>query len=161
VGGEVGRGTEGGGEGDVLGAGANAAFLSPSADQWFESDALADVERGDALRGLHLVADNGQQVDAQPSTSKRDLTDALGGGGVQEDPVRSCDLGDVVDRLQGAGLVVGVHDGDEHRVRRQGGTNVGWVEATEVVDGQVGDIDVVPPDQMLAGGQEQGARSPA
>jgi hypothetical protein len=47
-----------------------------------------------------------------------------------------------------------MHDGDEHSVGRQSGTNVGWVEATEVVDGQVRDLDVMPPDQLLAGSQD-------
>jgi hypothetical protein len=52
---------------------------------------------------------------------------------------------------------VSTTNGQAHRVNRQGGTNVGWVEATEVVDGQVGDLDVVPPDQILARGQNSTA----
>jgi hypothetical protein len=52
---EVGGRPEGSGESDVLGAGAQAALLPSAADEWFERDVLADIERGYALRGVHLV----------------------------------------------------------------------------------------------------------
>ena len=44
---------------------------------------------------------------------------------MQQDAAPTGDLGDLGDRLQGAGLVVGVHHGDEHRVGGGGGQDGG------------------------------------
>jgi hypothetical protein len=44
---------------------------------------------------------------------------------VQQDAAPTGDLGDLGDRLQGPGLVVGVHHGDEHRVGGEGGQDGG------------------------------------
>jgi hypothetical protein len=65
----------------------------------------------------------------------------------------------VGDRLQGAGLVVGVHHGHQHRLGGDRGPDVTGVEAAEAVDRQVGDVNVVPPLQTSTCGQDRGMLS--
>lgn len=52
AGGEVGGGAEGYGQGDVLGAGAQAAFLAAAVDDRLQGDAVADVQGGVNYLGL-------------------------------------------------------------------------------------------------------------
>ena len=56
------------------------------------------------------MADHGKQVDARLAHVDRDLADGLGGVGVEERSVLAGDVGQLVDGLQHAGLVIGGHD---------------------------------------------------
>src|SRR5262249_49312664 len=63
--GEVGGGAQADRQGDVLGAGPQAAFLPATRDEGFEEHPGSDVEGAHALGRVHLVADRGEQVDAE------------------------------------------------------------------------------------------------
>jgi hypothetical protein len=63
--GELGDRAQGDGECDVLGTRAQSVFLPPAVDQGLEGDSVAYVQGGDALRRIHLMADDCQQVNAQ------------------------------------------------------------------------------------------------
>ena len=59
---EVGGAAEGYDAGDVFCAGAALAFLRASVEQWRDVHAAADEENAGALRRIHLVAGDRQQV---------------------------------------------------------------------------------------------------
>ena len=93
-----------------------AMLLAAATNKWLEADARTDVERANALGCIHLVPDDGEQVNVKLDDIDGELADSLGGIGVQEDAVLMGDGGEFGDRLQHAGLIIGVHD--RHQVRR-------------------------------------------
>ena len=64
------------------------------------------------------MAGNRQKIDAELIYVGRNLADGLGGIGVKQDAVLMGDSGAILDRLDRADLVVGMHDADEDRARR-------------------------------------------
>ena len=134
--------SEGGDEQHALGAGASAGLLSASAEEVGQCDALAHVERRNALRRAELMPDHGEEVDAELAHVERELTHRLRGVRVHQQPRRGAarrarrrrDLGHGHHR---AHLVVGGHDGDEDRLRRDGGGDRLGRDAALVVDGHI------------------------
>ena len=112
--GEFGGAAEGYDAGDVLGAGAALALLRASVEQRRDVDAAADEEDAGALRGVHLVAGDAEQVDVLERAGEVDgeLAGGLDRVGVEEDRgvVGLGDAGQFADGLDGSGLVVGEHD---------------------------------------------------
>ena len=106
VGGEPGRRTEGGDEGDALGPRTPTALLSAAVDDRFEVDPGAHVEGRDALRCVHLVPDDGEQVDVEAIHVERDLPGGLRRIAVDQRAVRVGDGRQLADGLERAGLVV-------------------------------------------------------
>ncbi len=80
IGGELGHSAEGHGQGDVLGAGTQAAFLAASVDDRLQLHAVAHVQCGGAPGGVHLVPDDGEQVHAQFLDAEADFPHRLGSG---------------------------------------------------------------------------------
>ncbi len=70
-------------------------------------------ERADAVRPADLVAGEGERVDAGRGEVDRHRPDRLHGVGVHRDAVLGGERDDLVDRLQGADLVVGPHHRDQ------------------------------------------------
>ena len=105
--------------GDVLGAGAPVALVASAGEDGREPHAAADPERADTLGAVELVGRQRQQVHAERAHVYRHLADGLHGVGVEQGAVASSDRGQVGDRLDGADLVVGVHDGDDGGLRRE------------------------------------------
>jgi len=70
--GEFGGAAEGYDAGDVLGAGAALAFVRPSVEERGELDSLADEEDASALRRVHLVAGEREQIDVLELTGEVD-----------------------------------------------------------------------------------------
>jgi hypothetical protein len=120
-------------------------LLAAAVDQGFESDASPDVEGGDTFRGVHLVPDQGQQIDPERGDVDRNLADGLGGVGVEQNPVLVGDAGEFGDGLQGAGLVVGQHDRYQHGAVGDRGGERRRLDPALDVDGQLGDFDAVQP----------------
>ena len=100
-------------------AGAQAAFSCPP--PWIcgatrdPGVALPDVQGADSLRAVDLVGGEGHQVDLQRLHVHRDLAHRLGGVAVEENPLLLADPPDLGERVEGADLVVGRHDGDQDR----------------------------------------------
>ena len=79
-----------------------------------QARAAANVERADALGRVEFVAGEGEQIDLQRVHVERNFPGGLHGVGVEIDVGFGGDAADFFERLDGAELVVGVHDGDEN-----------------------------------------------
>jgi hypothetical protein len=86
------------------------------------------------------VAGDGEEIDAELGHVGRNLADGLGRVGVKQDAALARDARALCDRFDGADLVVGVHDGDEDRARRDGAAQIGGIDAAGAVDRQVGHL---------------------
>ena len=98
-------------------------------NQRFERYATAHEQGADTLGRVELVAGDREQIDAELVHAGRNLADRLGGVGMEEDPVLAGDARALLDRLDGADLVVGVHDADEDRARRDRPAQVVGIDA--------------------------------
>jgi hypothetical protein len=99
-------------------AGAEAALVAAAVDLRLYPHArlAAHVERADALRPVHLVRGDRQQVGLELLHVDLYPAAALHRVAVEDDAVLLADLGDFPDRLDDADLVVGGHDGDQDRL---------------------------------------------
>ncbi len=134
----------------VLGSGPPAHLVPGADDERGQFDSSPLIERPDALGRIKLVPGDGVEVHAQFGHPGRDLAHRLGSIGVQAHSGRADDPGDLGDRLNGADLVVGVHDGHQDRIRAQGRLDCGRIDETGFIHGQVGD-DIAFPFQEAAG----------
>ena len=112
--------------------------------------AAPDVEHADPLGSVNLVRAGAQQIDVHGVHVDPLLAVGLGGVGVKEDSALPAQGADARDRMQDAGLVVGVHDRHE-----QGplGDRLGQaveIQPSVAIDPQVGDVDSHPV-EVLAG----------
>ncbi len=125
-------------------------------------DLTAHDERAHAVRAAELVAGERERVDAGGGEVDRHVTDRLHGVGVDGDAVLGGDRDHLVDRLEGADLVVGPHDRDQrHRrgVALDRGPQRVDVEAAALVDGQQLDLGAVGVGEPAAAGRaRRGAR---
>lgn len=144
--GEFGGAAEGDDAGDVFGAGSALALLRAAVEERRKMHVFADEEDACALRGVHLVAGDGEDVDVLERSGEVEWE--LGGGlygvGVNEDSgiVGLGDAGELADGLDGSGLVVGEHDGDEFGVRTKRGFEGVGVDEAGARGSEVGDVDV-------------------
>jgi hypothetical protein len=79
------------------------------------------------------------EIDLEPIDVQREGANALGGVGMEDDAVAAGDGTDLGEWLDGADLVVGVHDRDQDGPCGEGLLDLGGVNAADAVDGQVGD----------------------
>jgi hypothetical protein len=101
--------------------------------------AVAHIERAYALRRVQLVTGDREQVDARPVDRGFNLADGLRSIGVHEHALRVGDPLDLRDRLDGADLVVGVHDANQDGARRQRAADIIGIDQACPVDRKVGD----------------------
>src|SRR5207253_8441535 len=92
------------------------------------------VQHADAFGGVQLVPGDRQQIDAEVVHFDGNLAERLGGVGVQQDAAGTAECGDLVDRLEGADLVLGVHDADQRGPAVNRRTDVVRVNAAVAVD---------------------------
>ena len=90
-------------------------------------DPVTDVKRADSLGGINLVPGHREQIHPQFVHKGRDLAHRLGCVCVHKNALLAGQFGDVADGLDGADLVVGVHDGDQDGVGSDGGVHIGRV----------------------------------
>ena len=104
--------------GHVVGATAPVALLTAAVDDGLDSDALPHDEGADALRAPELVGADGDEGGARCERGHVEPREGLHGVGVDDGGRRpvAYQLNHVGERLHGADLVVGEHDGD-HRDR--------------------------------------------
>ena len=117
--------------------------MARAVEQGRQLHARPDVEGADALGRVELVPGDGQQVDAQVIHVHRDLADGLGRVGVHQRAVAMGDLGQLSDGLDGAHLVVGVHDGHQQGVGGDGLFQVSRVHPTVRIHRQHGDAEAL------------------
>src|SRR5215813_15331008 len=116
-----------------------AAMLVPAAvKQRLNRHAIAHEQSADRLGRIGLVPGNRQEIDAELINLGRNLADGLGGIGVKQDAAFMGDSGAILDRLDGADLVVGVHDADEDRARRDRPAKVVGINPARAVNRQIG-----------------------
>ncbi len=104
----------------ALGSGAPPALVPGPVNQRFERDATAYKQRADTLWRVKLVSGDRKQIDPEPIHVSCNLADRLSGVGMEENTMFAGDARALRNRLNGTHLVVGVHDADEDRARRDG-----------------------------------------
>src|SRR5271163_108198 len=85
--------------GDVFGAGAALAFVGPAEEERLKLGAAVDVESADALRAVHLVGGDGEQVAADLRDIDGELSRSLDGVGVEIDIGLGGDAANLFDGL--------------------------------------------------------------
>lgn len=128
---------------DVFGAGAASALLLAAVDEVGQQDALPDVEGADPLGGVDLVAGEGEHVDLLGLHVDRNVADRLHRVGVEPDAPFAAELADLGDRLDGADLVIRVHDRHERRVGADGVRDLLRRDEAPLVHRQVGDLEAL------------------
>src|SRR6266849_3663012 len=111
--------------------------MSGPVNERLELDATAYEQDADTLGRVELVSGDRKQIDAEPVHVGCNLADRLGGVGMKEDTMFAGDVRALLDRLDGAHLIVGVHDADEDRARRDGSAQVIGIDAPASIHGQV------------------------
>ena len=125
---------------DVLGAGAAASFLGAAVDQIGQAQTLAAVENADALLGMDLVSGQREHIDVLLFHVDLHIADGLDRIGVEQNAVLFADGADLRNGLNGADLVVGVHDGHQSGVLTDGILYLLGGNETVLVHRQVGDL---------------------
>ena len=109
--------------------------MAGAVHQLFQAHAGTDVQRADALGRVDLVSGDGQQVHSQIVHVDRYLTHRLGTVGVKQHSPFPGDLAYLFQRLDGADLVVGVHDGNQNRLGSDGIGHLLGVHHAKLVHG--------------------------
>ena len=122
----------------ALGSGATATLMASTVNKRFEPDAATHEQGADAFGRVNLVTGDGQEIDAKLIDIGRNLADGLGSVGVKQDSVLACNAGAIHDRLDGADLVVGMHDADKDRARCDRPAEIIGVDPACAVDRQIG-----------------------
>ena len=100
---------------------------------------FADEESAGALGAVELVAGQGEHVDVLGVHVDGQMAGGLDGVGVEGDLLLPADLADLGDGLDGADLVVGVHDGHQAGLLGDGLGHLLGGNETVFVDVQQGD----------------------
>ncbi len=80
------------------------------------------------------MASDGEQIDAEVADARFDLADRLCRVGMEEDAMIAGDLRRLHDRLDGADLVVGVHEADEDRIAPNRLAHFVGIDEAEAID---------------------------
>ncbi len=132
--------------GDVQSAGTHAALVAAAVNDGGELHArilAANVESADALGAVDLVRRDGEQVDAVALHVHGNFADGLHAIHMEENALFLGDFADFFDGLNDADFVVGVHDGDQNRFRRDGLAQIVEIDAAVFLHRQIGDLVAV------------------
>uniref|UniRef100_E6QM64 Uncharacterized protein n=1 Tax=mine drainage metagenome TaxID=410659 RepID=E6QM64_9ZZZZ len=141
--------------GDVFCSGAATAFVAATDEEGFKRSSATDVERADALGGVHLVSADGEQVTADPGDIDGQLSGGLNGVDVEVDAVFLSDLADGLDGLDDAGFIVGEHNADKAGVGQEGGANGLGIDKSAGQGRDARDLDAASG-KALGGGEDGG-----
>ncbi len=100
--------------------------------------AAADVQRAYTLGSINFVASDGQKIDVVLLHVHGNFADSLDAVYREENAVFLGDFADFRDRIDHANLVVGVHDSDENRFRRDGFAYIFRIDAAIFSNRQIG-----------------------
>src|SRR5450830_98389 len=125
------------------GAGTHAALVTAAVHGRFKANTrlAADVQRADAFRTVGLVGREGHQVDFQLLQVDVDLAGGLGAVDMEQHAARAGQLADGSDVVDGADLVVHVHERNQDGVVAQGGFNHGRGDQAIFTGLDVGDFE--------------------
>src|SRR5204863_2623295 len=103
--------------GDIFRAGAETALVMAAIEKLAQTRSTADIERADSLGRIQFVAGNRKQIHLERVDVDGNFSGGLHGVGMEVDVGFFSDAADFFERLDGAKLVIGVHDGDENCFR--------------------------------------------
>ena len=138
--------------GHVLRGTAAPALLLAAIEKVLKLHATAHVQKPDALGPVNLVGGRRQHIDAQLVHVDGLVAEGLHRVGVEDDVRFVGSLRQLANRLDGADLVVGEHDGDQDGVRADGRLEILHAHEAVLVHGQVGHLEALAL-QRLAGVQ--------
>ena len=98
--------------GDILSAGALAAFMAAAHQQRLDGSPTAHKHGAHTLGAVHLVGTDGEQMAADAAYVDLHLARALHRVNVEENAGVGGDFADLLNGLAHPGLVVGQHDAD-------------------------------------------------
>jgi hypothetical protein len=98
--------------GNIFGARAESPLMVAAVEKLTEARTASDVECPDALRRIKLVARDSEKIDTESVDVEGNFSCGLHGVGVEIDVVLRGDAPDLLEWLDGAEFVVGVHHGD-------------------------------------------------
>jgi seryl-tRNA synthetase len=110
---ELGGFAEGDDAWHIFGAAASFAFLTTAHEERGKTGALADVERPDALRCMHFVPAEAEEIDWRRLHIEVDFPRRLHGICMYQRTCGVCQGDNFMHGGDDAGLIVGPHDGDE------------------------------------------------
>ncbi len=105
--------------------------------------AAANIKRAYTLRSVNLVGGDRQQVDIVLLHVHGNLADRLHAIDREDNAVFLGNLADFLDRIDDADLIVGVHDGDQNRLRRDRLADVLGIDAAIPLHRQIGHLIAV------------------
>src|SRR5260370_39959811 len=110
--------------GDVFRAGTKAALVMTAVKKLAQTCSATNVQSADALGRIQFMSGNREQIDLELVDVDRDFSRGLHGVSVEVDVGFLGEVADLFERLDGAELVVGVHDGDENGFGPDGATQL-------------------------------------
>ena len=150
LGGQFGGAGEADDAGHVLGGAAPPAFLLTAIEEVLKLHAAAHIQKADALGAVDLVGRRRQHVDAQLVHVDGLMAEGLHRVGVEDDARLVGGRRQLANRLDGADLVVGEHDGGQDGVRADGRLEVLNAHESVLVHGKIGHLEALAL-QRLAG----------
>ena len=137
------RGAQADDSGHILRARAAAALLCAAVDEVRQHDSLADIEQPDALGAVEFVRGEGQHINVLILHVDRDVSGSLHRVGVEPHAAPAADFTDFPDGLQGADLIVCVHDRHQGGVLPNGGFHLLGPDNAIAVHFQIGDLEAL------------------
>src|SRR2546427_3505598 len=126
---------------DVFCAGAEATLVMSAVEKLPQARSATNVQRADTFWRVKLVARNREQIDLKRVDVNWDFACGLHGVGVEVNVRILGDAADLFEWLDGAKLVVGVHDGDENRFGPDGAAKVSEINLTIGIRGTVSEAN--------------------
>ena len=126
--------------GQVLRTGTLAPLLSASLNDVHQGEALADVQRANALGAVELVGGQAEHIDILLLDVNVQVSRRLNRVGVEGNPRFLADGADFRDGKNGADLIVGVHGGDQAGVGADGVLHLLGGDVVSLPDVQIGDL---------------------
>src|SRR5437588_1033805 len=111
--------------------------MAGAMNQRLQPNAIPNVKGPDSFGRIQLMACKRHQVHSKLVNACGNLADRLCGVSVEQNAMLSGNQGDVGDRLNGANLVVSVHDRNEDSARRNCTSHMVRVDASEAVNRKV------------------------
>src|SRR5882762_9815058 len=124
---------------DVFCTRAEAALVMSAVEKLPQTSAAADVQGANAFGRINFVAGQGKKIESKRVDVDGDFAGGLHGIGVEIDVGLCGDAADFFEWLDGAELVVGVHDSDKNGFGPDGAAQLLEVNLSFVIGRQIGD----------------------
>src|SRR6266702_995173 len=104
-------------------------------NEWLERYTAAYEQGANSLWRIDLMACDRKEIDGEVAYVGRNLADGLRRISVKQYVVLMSNPGAFLDRLDGADLVIGMHDADKDRARRDRHAKVVRIDPARAVNG--------------------------